>query len=216
MIEKYLNDIIHKLNSVIRRENIKSSLKGLSFIFIGFGLTYLGFALLEMFFNFSGGARTGIFYSVVVIFLLLTIYYVVFPLIKRTPLTLKPDYPETAKKVGKYFPEIKDDLSNALQLLNSKGNGFSQELVEAAFEKVYNKAKDLEFDNAVEFSSLKKYWQTAGGLMSAIILLFIFFPGLKSGAHRLINYNREFIVPAKFVLRDQGSCEARFLFPRTK
>ena len=127
-------------------------------------------------------------------------YLVLLPLLKYFNVFRNRDYYHSAKKVGSFFPEVKDDLLNALQLVSiDKTNSlYSTSLLDAAFKNVYERAKPIKFESIVDLSKVKKLAIYFFSLLAFCVLLFAFVPGLQAASNRLVNFNQEFIPPAKF------------------
>ena len=101
--------------------------------------------------------------------------------------------------VGNKFTEIKDNLLNSLQLISENSGQYSNQLINAAFENVYNKSKGYNFKEIADFSKITKQLRNSSIVSGAVILLFIIVPGLSSSANRIMNYNTNFTPPPKFV-----------------
>lgn len=196
----YLTEIQKKLRAVIEREKRRDGLKKF-FVFISAAL-FLFFALviLEAFGNFDSGFRTVLFFILVTFILLSLGFYVAFPFLKDLIYFVKPDYVDAAKKIGSHFPEIKDELANAIQLVTEARSGYSNQLIDAAFKNVYDKTGKLDFNQVVDFSSAKKFFKIVLVTLFITVISISFFPGLSSAAHRLIHFNKSFVPPPKFVL----------------
>src|ERR1035438_1933638 len=115
----YYKEIISKLESLTKREYTLFASLGIQSAVMAGVSVFTFFALLEMLFHFSSGARTILF----LIFLVITIgalgYLFLIPLLKYFNIFRKTDYFKTAGKVGQSFPEVKDDLLNAMQLIST-------------------------------------------------------------------------------------------------
>ncbi|MHB9041693.1 MAG: hypothetical protein ACYC4T_13650, partial [Melioribacteraceae bacterium] len=132
-----LPEIEKKLRNVVEREKRRDGLKKL-FIFIAvFCFAFLIIVLLELVGNFNSAFRTVLFYLTASASLLVFTLYVAYPLIKDFIYYSHPDYVGVSKKIGNYFPEIKDELANAVQILNEKNSNYSNQLIDAAFKNVY-------------------------------------------------------------------------------
>ncbi len=103
-------------------------------------------------------------------------------------------------KLGNIFPRLKMILLNALQLVSSDKTKtiYSTSLLDAAFKNVYERAKPIKFESIVDFSKVKKLSMYFISLFVFCVLLFAFVPGLQAASNRLINFNQEFIPPARF------------------
>lgn len=210
---EHLNEIQKKLRGYIIHEKLKLGLNRLS-IFISFMcIISLVFVLLEAVGNFNSEFRTVLFYVLISIVLLSFLLQVFYPFIKDLFYLKNPDFIEAARIIGIHFQEIKDELSNSLQLIdeqkrNNSNQLVSNQLIEAAFENVYNKTEKLNFNSVVDFSSTKKLLKISISFLLITILLTAAIPGLNSAAYRLINYNKSFTQPQKFFFQiEPGNAE---------
>ncbi|MEW6654046.1 MAG: hypothetical protein AB1394_11345, partial [Bacteroidota bacterium] len=200
-MNSYLSEIQNKLRAVIEREKRRDGLNNLlALVFVGFvGLFFS--VLIELLSHYNSSDRTTLFFAWISTLFIIFLVLVVYPFIKDFYSFLKPNYVETAKKIGAEFPEIKEELSNALQLIDEKSSFHSKQLVEAAFKRVYEKTFLLNFTSIVDFSRTKQMFRITliTALTTTICLLLI--PGLNSAAFRLFNYEKDFSVPPAFVFK---------------
>ncbi|MCB0729765.1 MAG: hypothetical protein KDC88_01930 [Ignavibacteriae bacterium] len=111
-----------------------------------------------------------------------------------------PEIEIGSEEIGKFYPQIKDNLKNALQLINDKNTFSSNQLIEAAFENVYDKTADLNFLEKIDYKELRtKFKIFATAIFFSLLLFFIVTP-LKSGAIRIIQFNKDFSKPLEFSL----------------
>jgi len=200
MNTSFYKEIISKLELLVKKEYFALLMFGLfSALIITIGcLTLL--SLIELISYFNSTIRTVLFF----VFLLISIgaisYLIVLPLLKYFNLIGSRNYFYSAHKVGKYFPEIKDDLLNAMQLVLSDKTKtiYSPALLDAAFKNVYERAKPIRFESIVDLGKVKKLAKYFVLLFTFCALLFLFVPGLQAASNRLVNFNQEFIPPAKF------------------
>ncbi len=163
--------------------------------FLGGGLLLLESA--EAVFRFSSKVRTVIFFVFLISLLLFLIFQIVENVFLKHRLFQSIDYYRLAEVVGRKYPQIKDELKNALQILDEASDSFSPSLVEAAFQRVYQKAEGLDFSKAKEFSF--SFRQAFSLLLSlAVILLNVFAPSFGGAYYRLLNYGKEFKAPPKY------------------
>lgn len=194
----HISEIQKKLRSFIEREKRRDGLNNF-FIFIFLVCIYfLAIVLLESMFNFNSEYRTVLFYTMIILVVITFIFKVVYPFIISLFYIINPDYVEIAKKIGCHFPNIKDELSNSLQLFKEKNHFYSNQLVEAAFENVYNKIEKLDFNSIVDFSSTKKLLKFSAAIFLVTAFIVSIIPGINSAAYRLINYNKNFTLPQEF------------------
>lgn len=196
---KYLKEIENKLLGFIKKENLERILNGIALSVFYVLLCFFAINLLEFVGNFNSTFRTILFFAALSFLIFSTIYFFAFPFILNLKRTKKPDYYLTANKIGKHFLNIKDDLLNSLQLVKDKSILHSEELVAAAFEKVYHKSKDLNFNEIVNFNSAKKRFKNTAIVFGIILIFFIALPGFRFSAYRILNFQKEFKSPPKII-----------------
>lgn len=195
----YYNEVIDRLETINRKEYLRLILQGL----IKTGLTGLSlfvlFSFAELIGNSSSLVRTILFLVFIISVLAMFSFGVIVPLFKYFKLFVERNYLETAGIVGYHFPEIKDDLKNAMQLVTVNDSRlYSSMLVDAAFKSVYEKTRSVKFDSVVNFNSLKKPALRLLSLSVFTALLFFLMPGFADASARLAQFDREFIPPARF------------------
>lgn len=196
-MKDYLLNIVKRLERVQKKKNLVKASAG-TFQFILFlSLSVFFFILLETLFRFNGNVRT-IFIIVLVVGIASSfVYHILFPLIKNVSPFFKIDRFKLAEEVGYRFPNINDDLLNAIQLIEDETKNYSQDLIQAAFKDVYNKTKDLDFSQIVKFQ--KKGLRNFSLATAAFtLLLMLIVPQFNNAAYRLANYNKEFTEPAMY------------------
>lgn len=196
----YYKDIINKLERLNKREYALFAMLGIqaaALIIVSF---ITGFSLLEFLGNFSSAIRTVLFFILTVAGIASIIFLFILPLLKYFNLFRKTNYYDTAKKVGRSFPFIKDDLLNAMQLvsIDNTKNLYSANLIDAAFRNVYQKTQKIKFESIVDFKKARELFLYFSGVMVFCALLFLFVPGLQAASYRLVNFDVEFIPPPKF------------------
>lgn len=200
MNKSFYKEIIGKLEKLIKKEYLAFFLSGLLISLIIILITFTIFSLYELA-SYSGILIRSILFFILIFFSIGTlIYFVLLPLLKYLNVFKNRDYLLSAGKVGKYFPEIKDDLLNALQLvsLTKPGTYYSTVLLDAAFKNVYERVKPIRFDSIVNFDKTKKISIYFLSVLIFCVLLFSFVPGLTEASNRLINYNQQFVPPSRF------------------
>jgi hypothetical protein len=198
MINSSLNEIKKKLEEVESLENRRSALSGFSLFLIVAAITIIVYCFLELVFGFTSTVRTILFYLIVAACFALFSNLVIIPLLRSFFVLSKPDYSSTSKKIGLAFSDIKDELLNAIEILTLSIPGYSSDLINAAFERIYKKSESIDFKTSVDFSKTKKQLGfTAAGVFLVSILIII-IPGFSSSAYRIINYSKNFTPPQKF------------------
>lgn len=199
----YYKEIIEKLSKLKRKEYSLLAIIGLqASVFIGLVL-FSFFSLLELIGNFNPAVRTYFFFFTLLLFLLALTVLVIIPLLRYSGIMSKTDYYGTASRVGRNFPDIKDDLLNAMQLAVSESSGliYSGSLSDAAFRQVYDKTRSLKFESIVNFQKAKELLLYVAGATLFTAVLFLFVPGLSEASFRVMNFDTEFIPPARFHLK---------------
>ncbi|MCX6150393.1 MAG: hypothetical protein NTX22_07735 [Ignavibacteriales bacterium] len=198
--KSYYKEIIDKIDNLSKREYSALCLMGVQLAAIGIIQIFIALAFLEMLGNFSSGVRTIFILFFLIISFGLISYLFIIPILKYFNLFNRKNYFEYAKKVGGFFPIIKDDLLNAMQLVESSGKAslYSTDLRDAAFQQVYHKTQSINFADVVSFEKAKKLFKFFILAITIGALLIIFVPGLNAASFRLFNFNKDFIPPAKF------------------
>jgi len=197
---KYYSEIINKLEKLVRKNFTLVTVKGL-LISLTIAITSLFvFILSESLFSFSASVRTILFYTWIGIIIASIIYLVIIPLLRLFNIIPSRDYFETAKLAGYHFPFIKDELLNSIQLVNGSSviNLYSADLIDAAFQNIYRKVKDIDFSEIISFKSLKKYLTNFIVITSVTVFSGLFISPFTSASIRFFNYGKEFIPPAEF------------------
>ena len=108
----------------------------------------------------------------------------------------------TARRIGAFFPSIRDRLLNALQLAKNAASDstvYSAELIDESLKDFSAEIQPLDFTQSVDTSRLPLYrrWLIISAGVS--ILIVGSFPTSFSGAaYRLIHMTREFASPPKY------------------
>ncbi len=200
MDTSFYKEIINKLELLIKKEYLALFLLGLLLTLIIIVSAFTLFSLIELAAYSKSLVRTILLFTFIFIAVSSISYWIILPLLKYFDVFKKWDYFYSANKVGKHFPEIKDDLLNAMQLVSSDKNNsiYSASLLDAAFKNVYERAKPIKFESIVDFSKAKKFLIYFISIFTFCGLLFVFIPGLQAASYRLINFDQEFIPPARF------------------
>jgi hypothetical protein len=157
----------------------------------------LSVSTLEAIFGFDPAVRKIIFFGYLssaftAAVIIISLYYLEFSSIARDE---KINF--YAGKIGRFFPEIKDNLANALQIYKStklKNMLFSADLAEESIKQVNEKTKGVNFLGIVSYNKNKPFAFALAGFILLSLILFTAFPStFQASAYRLINYNYTFI-----------------------
>lgn len=193
-----INHIKSKLKKFLVRETLVELSAGLCAFLSSLVLMTILLAISENLFRFSSHSRTILFYLFIAVAIISFRYFFLLPAIKKIISYLNPDYDSLARKVGNFFPSVKDELVNALELIEEKNPSYSGQLIAAAFDKIYDKVKDLDFSSVIDTRLLKKRFRVLLILSIASVLLFSASNDMRASIARLINYSVEYAEPMKF------------------
>ena len=194
-------EIIKKLERKTKRGQVFMAYKGALITVLLCSSVFFVITLAESLFHFSSGVRTVLFFLFILSVVGSAAYLVAVPLLKYFRFFRRTDYFSEAAEVGSYFPSLKDELLNAMQLVSgSYGSGYSSELIDAAFRRIYFKSEELRFEEVIDFRKVKSMILYAAGVLLLMLMLIVLVPGLASASSRLYNFSQDFIPPPEFVL----------------
>ncbi|MBS1516541.1 MAG: hypothetical protein JSS91_00465 [Bacteroidetes bacterium] len=188
-----------KLSEVKKKELLFNISKNLLLTFIF--LIALGFILVlsESVFRFGPAVRTILYWGFLSVSVTTVIYFSINYLLHRTGIIGSIDIIKYSRKVGDYFDDIRDKLSNSLSLVSSgstgeSGNTFSEELIFEDIKSIESIAGKKDLSSFINFSSLKKLLLILLSLIVFISAAFLVFPKTLTGSvKRIINHNFSFL-----------------------
>jgi hypothetical protein len=200
MKSEFHKKIINKLDSFSRKEYIHKTFNGIidslsqSLIFL------FAIIILEFLFNFSSLVRTIFFFVWVFLSLILIVNAVLIPFAKAFNIFRANNYFEIAKRTGSFYPHVKDDLINSLQLVSNNAitQMYSLTLIDEAFRRVFYKVEKLNFEDFIDYKSLKNKFTRFVLTLIPFSLLLSINGGFLSAANRVFDFNTEFIPPQEF------------------
>jgi hypothetical protein len=107
-----------------------------------------------------------------------------------------------ALKIGSYYNDLSDKLSNALQNYTYVQNprGTSSDLALADFNNIYSIAKEKNFDEIIENKKLKRATLFLILAFITFAIPFYGFTNFRNAFNRLQDYSRSYLPPAPFKL----------------
>src|SRR2546428_1601428 len=192
--------LITKLDEFIRKFYKNKLIRGSIYVVAALAAGYIILTVGEYYSYFSSGFRTIIFYSFIVLALLILCFYVFRPLLAYFRLGQVINHNTASEIIGNHFPEIKDKLLNTLQL-HSMGSSSADRssLIEASINQKIEQLRPIPFTTAINLKENKKYIKYALIPVAAILLIGAAAPSvLKEGTTRLVNYNKTFERKAPF------------------
>ncbi len=187
---------IQKLKNLVKKERADFLFSALAKTFAVWFLCVFVFSAFEALFRFGKDARTLMF---ALFALCAVLSFVKFALPALSLFFRKitfSDILDKAQSLGENFPEIKDELANALELARNQDENFSEELIKAAV----NRALSLLPEKFFDVRKTKRRKETLANLfvIFSVALAFAALPALRGGAFRISHFTREFRPPQKF------------------
>lgn len=202
------NNIYKKLEAFIRKYYTNELIRGIV-LFIGLGLCYFLFTLfVEYFLWLKPTGRSMLFWIFVGVESFLFARFILFPIFKLFRLQKGIDYDQASKIIGTHFDEVRDSLTNLLQLVDSGKEQGQSELLMASIDQRANALQPVPFSKAIDFSSNRKYLPFA--LVPILVFISFYLSGnnavISQSLNRVVHYNDSFIPPApfKFVLLNRN------------
>ena len=188
---KYYKELISKIERFVRKEYLHLILTGVLQTFIIAVSCFLFFTILEYFGHFSSTVRTVFFFVSLLILFASINYFILIPTLRYFNLFRKETYFDAAKRIGNFFPSLKDELLNSLQLVSDSDHNkfYSLSLIDAAFKKVHTKSWGIKFESVVKFDKAKKLSRSVLVLLLVTVLLIGFVPPIQAAANRFINFS---------------------------
>ncbi|MDT8414998.1 MAG: DUF4175 family protein [Flavobacteriaceae bacterium] len=189
-------EILNKLEGYIRKYYLNELLRGAIF-FIALGLLYfLLITSLEYFLWLNTTFRTLLFWVFILVELGLFAWFVVRPVLGLFNIRRGLTVEAAAKNIGRHFPEVKDKLTNLLQLQTQDTDN---ELVLAAIRQKSVELKPIPFQIAINLQNNVPFLKYA--FIPVLIILAILFTGKSDffeGYSRVARFNTPFSPPPPF------------------
>jgi hypothetical protein len=192
--------LLAKIDSFIRKYYFNKVLKGLIFLLASSLIAYIFVITVEHFGRFNSIFRAILYYSFIVINLIVIFGYILIPLLSYLKLGKSISHEQASSIIGEHFSPIKDKLLNTLQLKKLyESNPEQRQLIDASINQKITELKPIPFNLAIRLNDNIKYLKFS--LAPLAILIFIFFASpsiLSESTTRLINYNKHFVEKAPF------------------
>ena len=197
--------LINKLDAFIRKYYKNQLLKGGIYAVSLVLASFIFITSVEYFAQFNILGRTILFYCFFLIVAYVLAYYIILPISKLYKFGKIINHQQAAEIIGSHFTEVKDKLTNVLQL-NDLAFNHPNQLVLASIDQKSAELKPVPFINAVDFNENKKYWKIALFPLLFMVLISVFSPDIfKVGTSRLVNHNTIIkpIAPFTFNLKNK-------------
>ncbi len=201
--EATLNEIISRLRATRLKETAYLALSGLMKSLAVTALLILLVSAIEYIANGDQIFR-GILAGIMFVGFVMSLGVFVFPAILKGMLLNKQPYEnDIALRVGRIYPDVKDKLLNAIQVVANatKAKGTSPELAFASFDNIKVAVDVKNFDAIIDRKNLKR------SILFFALSLFIsgmsfgvFQSSLGSSLNRVMNFTQSFLPPVPFQL----------------
>lgn len=193
--------LIQKLKD-FRDKELRVAIAGNSLIFLVLVfVSVFGITLLESIFYFSVSVKIPLFFLILTGYVAALIYLIIYPYSEKFASFSEVKTKRTAEKIGGLYTDIKDELLNQIQIAGSAAsdsNFYSNQLIQASFNKFFKRTIDTNFSESISYSKPKRILPYTIIIVLAVTILTGFVPNFNSALFRLYNYNKEFIPPQRF------------------
>ena len=204
------NQLFEKLNEFIKKYYQNQLIKGGIYVISILIIFFLLFAIIEYFSSFGVGGRTFLFWTYILLNLIVFGKLLVIPTLHLFKIGETLNYKEASKIIGEHFPEIDDKLLNVLEL--SEISDIDNALITASINQKIKNFSSISFKNAIDFSINKKHLKWV--LTPVVIILLFIISGkeyiLTESSARIIKHNTFFEPKAPFnyvILNSSLNCK---------
>jgi len=195
----HYNAIEKKLEQFAQKNLFITALTQFQIAASGIILFLFSLIIAELLFRFPAAVRTPLFFAFVLVTLILLIVKVIQPSVKEYLSYKENEHSKSADSIGRFFPSIKDELLNSLQLFRDKESFlFSQELAIAAFTSIYKKVEPVNFSSVLTFEQPRRQMKYFFISLFIFTVSLISFQNFQQAAQRFFDYRTEFLPPQKF------------------
>ncbi|HEY3250351.1 MAG TPA: hypothetical protein VGK25_04460, partial [Ignavibacteria bacterium] len=195
-LELTYNSFKNRISDVNKKDILFKLTKSFLFaamVFIAFALILI---LSEAFFGFSPVIRKMFFFGYISAFASTVIISLAIAYIKFKDSKNSRQVTTYAKRVGTHYPEIKDNLINAIQIYDytkKKTHIFSNDLISESINQINEATKPYDFKKIISFKKINAVALLTGASILIFTFLLTVFPSLLEASNRIINYNFTFV-----------------------
>lgn len=186
-------EIETRLSAISRKESLYRFLNNFLRLVIFSASLLLVILILEAVFSFSSSTRKVLFFGFIAVSLG-SFFIIAFNYLKSVFENVNSV--QYANRLGKYYPDIKDKLSNSLFLYDKAGvnRSNSDELIFENLLQVNDNIKDKDLTSFINYKAIKNKLFVLIGIGLIYALSFTFFGNdLNAAYFRLVNYQYNFI-----------------------
>lgn len=196
-LELTYRSFITRISDTGKKDILFITLRQVILTITAFVIAALLFISIEAIFELSTTLRKVIFFGYISGFAATAVMILWNMLASYSRLNRQDSIKSYARKIGGSYPEIKDNLLNAIQLYDytdRKDHIFSNDLASETINQFNERTKSIDFKNVITF---KKNNSLIVFFISAIIifttLMFAFPNTFFAAANRIVNYNFTFV-----------------------
>lgn len=192
--------LLDKLDAFIRKYYKNLLVKGLIYFLSIALVNYLLVTLLEYYGRFDSTPRAFLFFSSLLLIILVFIRYVVRPLAGLFRIGKRINHEQAGRIIGDHFVEVRDKLINTLQLKEQADRDpFNAALIQASIQQRSEELRPVPFVKAIDLRQNKQYLKyLLIPVLAMVVLLFTNARIMRDGTRRLVQYNKKFEREAPF------------------
>ena len=210
MNESKKNQLFEKIQEFKQKYYQNQLIKGGIYVVATLMIFFLLFAIVEHFSSLNVFGRTLLFWTYIIINLIVFGKFIALPLLNLFEIGKTLDYKHAAKIIGKFFPEIDDKLLNLIEL--AEISEADNKLIAASIKQKINALSPFSFKKAIDFSVNQKHLKWV--FFPVFIILFFVLAGkdyiLTQSSARIIKHNTFFEPEAPFnykILNSNLNCK---------
>jgi len=193
--------LVQKIERFISKYYKDKLLRGALYSIALLLLAFLTVTLLEHYGQFDVLVRTVLFWSFLAAAIGILIHFIVVPSIYLLRVGKTISREKASKIIGEHFDEIKDKLTNTLQLraMRDEANGLEHALIDASLNARSQELENVQFTEAIDLNRNRRYLKYAlPPILVVLVLLFAAPSLLKNSTERLLEHRTLFLPKAPF------------------
>ena len=196
-LELTYQSFINRISKTAKKDVLFKLSRNTLITLTAFILLALLLTSLEAIFVFDSTTRKVILFAYISAFVSTALMILIHSFLGYRDLVQPSKINQYAKRIGSHYPEIKDNLLNAIQIYSyTKQNDriFSNDLASETINQVNEKSKSLNFSGVISHKKNNRLILFFGLAFSIFTLLMLVLPNtFQAAANRIINYNFTFV-----------------------
>ena len=193
--------LVEKIEQFISKYYKDRLLRGVLYSIALLVAAYLSVVLLEHFGQFNVGVRTFLFWTFLVLAIGVLVKFIAIPAFHILRISQTITQEKASELIGEHFGEIKDKLTNTLQLraMRDEANELERALIEASLGARSRELEHVPFTEAIDLDQNRRYLKYAlPPILIVLVLLFAAPSLLKNSTGRLLEHRTLFAPKAPF------------------